>query len=256
LNVSPGLPRAGRKIGITLHVPAAALCSDEMPVLRHVNEDHIVPELQLVERFHRLMMAAETKAMHSEGRLAAGASMGDGLCGLATRHLETIFSGLNMKRPSAPRIRDAGAALPVESAVLDGEAIVMRSADRCDFEALRSRQGQAEAILVAYDIVWRSGRQDVRPEPLETRRKRLARLLRAKAVREGVQLSEALAGDGAVCSATRARGGFEGIVSKRIGSRNVSGRTRALGSRLRTRISSGDNYLRQTCLRFRLCFSV
>jgi len=30
------------------------------------------------------------------------------------------------------RIRDAMAALPVESAVLDGEAIVMRSADRCD----------------------------------------------------------------------------------------------------------------------------
>jgi hypothetical protein len=51
------------------------------------------------------------------------------------------------------RIRDAVAALPVESAVLDGEAIVMRSADRCDFEALRSREGQAEAILVAYDIM-------------------------------------------------------------------------------------------------------
>jgi hypothetical protein len=48
------------------------------------------------------------------------------------------------------RIRDAVAALPVESAVLDGEAIVMRSADRSDFEALRSRQGQAEAILVTY----------------------------------------------------------------------------------------------------------
>ena len=51
------------------------------------------------------------------------------------------------------RIRDAVAALPVDSAVLDGEAIVMRSADRCDFEALRSRQGQAEAILVAYDVM-------------------------------------------------------------------------------------------------------
>jgi hypothetical protein len=59
------------------------------------------------------------------------------------------------------RIRDAMAALPVESAVLDGEAIVMRSADRCDFEALRSRQGQAEAILVAYDIMEADG-QDVR----------------------------------------------------------------------------------------------
>ena len=141
-----------------------------MPVLRHVNEDHIVPELQLVERFHRLMMAAETKAMHSEGRLAAGASMGDGLCGLATRHLETIFSGLNMKRPSAPRIRDAGAALPVESAVLYGEAIVLRPDNTSDFEALRSRQGQGEAILVAYDIMEVDG-QDVRPEPLEERRR-------------------------------------------------------------------------------------
>jgi hypothetical protein len=55
------------------------------------------------------------------------------------------------------------AALPVESAVLDGEAIVMRSADGCDFEALRSREGQAEAILVAYEV----DAQDLRPEPLE-----------------------------------------------------------------------------------------
>jgi ATP-dependent DNA ligase len=45
-------------------------------------------------------------------------------------------------------------AMPLPArAVLDGEAIVMRSADRCDFEALRSREGQAEAILVAYDIM-------------------------------------------------------------------------------------------------------
>jgi ATP-dependent DNA ligase len=58
------------------------------------------------------------------------------------------------------------AALPVESAVLDGEAIVMRSADGCDFEALRSREGQAEAILVAYEVM-EVDAQDVRPEPLE-----------------------------------------------------------------------------------------
>ena len=71
------------------------------------------------------------------------------------------------------RIRDAVAALSVDSAVLDEEAIVMRSADRWDFEALTSRQEQAEAILVAYDIMEVDG-QDVRPEPLEERRKRLA----------------------------------------------------------------------------------
>jgi ATP dependent DNA ligase domain len=55
------------------------------------------------------------------------------------------------------RIRDAVAALPVESAVLDGEAIVLRPDNTSDFEALRSRQGQAEAILVAYDIMQRTG---------------------------------------------------------------------------------------------------
>ena len=67
------------------------------------------------------------------------------------------------------RIRDAVAALAVESAVLDGEAIVLRPDATSDFEALRSRQGQAEAILVAYDIMEVDG-QDVRPEPLEERR--------------------------------------------------------------------------------------
>ena len=40
--------------------------------------------------------------------------------------------------------------------VLHGEAIVMRSAERCDFETLRSRQGQAEAILVAYERMGRT----------------------------------------------------------------------------------------------------
>jgi ATP-dependent DNA ligase len=45
----------------------------------------------------------------------------------------------------------------------------LSTADRCDFEALRSRQGKAEAILVAYDIKEADG-QDVRPEPLEERK--------------------------------------------------------------------------------------
>jgi bifunctional non-homologous end joining protein LigD len=69
------------------------------------------------------------------------------------------------------RIRDAVATLPVESALIDGEAIVLRPDNTSDFEALRSRQGQAAAILVAYDIMEMDG-QDVRPEPLEERRKR------------------------------------------------------------------------------------
>ena len=54
--------------------------------------------------------------------------------------------------------------------MLDCEAIILRPDNTSDFEALKSRQGQAEAILVAYDIMEMDG-QDVRPEPLEERRK-------------------------------------------------------------------------------------
>ena len=52
-------------------VPAAALTADEPAVLGHVNEDHFVPELQLLKRLHRLMIAAE--AMHRASCFAAGA---------------------------------------------------------------------------------------------------------------------------------------------------------------------------------------
>jgi bifunctional non-homologous end joining protein LigD len=126
------------------------------------------------------------------------------------------------------RIRDAVAALPVKSAVLDGEAILLRPDNTSNFDGLRSRQGQAEAILVAYDIMEADG-QDVRPEPLEERRKRLAKLLsrKTKAMRDGIQLSEAITGDGARIFRRACWMDLEGIVSKRIGSRYVSGRTRA-----------------------------
>jgi len=104
----------------------------------------------------------------------------------------------------------------------------LRPDNSCDFEALRSRHGQAEAILVAYDLMVDDG-QDVRPEPLEARRKRLAKLLsrKSKALRDGIQLSEAITGDGAAIFRHACGLGLEGIVSKRIGSRYVSGRTRA-----------------------------
>jgi bifunctional non-homologous end joining protein LigD len=55
------------------------------------------------------------------------------------------------------RIRDAVAPLPVDSAVLDGEAILLRPDNTSDFDGLRSRQGQAEAVLVAYDLIQLDG---------------------------------------------------------------------------------------------------
>jgi ATP-dependent DNA ligase len=64
-------------------------------------------------------------------------------------------------------------------------------------------------MLIAYDVLEVHG-QDTRPEPLEARRKRLAGLLRAKAVREGIKLSEALAGVGAVIFRHACAIGLEG----------------------------------------------
>jgi bifunctional non-homologous end joining protein LigD len=91
------------------------------------------------------------------------------------------------------RIRDAVAGLPIDCVVLDGEAVLLRSDNTSNFDVLRSRQGQAEAILVAYDVMEVDG-ADMRPEPLEERRKRLARLLSRsnKPMRDGIQLSEAI----------------------------------------------------------------
>ena len=74
----------------------------------------------------------------------------------------------------------------------------------------------------AYDLMPLYGRD-------KERRKQLARLLSRsnKAMREGIQLSEAISGDGAAIFRHACAMGLEGIVSKRIGSRYVSGRTRA-----------------------------
>jgi len=104
--------------------------------------------------------------------------------------------------------------------VLDGEAIVLRPDNTSDFEALRSRQGQAEAVLVAYDVM-EADDQDVRPEPPEERRNRLAKLLSRS--NKAIQLSEAITGDGARIFRHACSMGLEGIVSKRIASRYVSG---------------------------------
>ena len=55
--------------------------ANKATVFRHVNEDHVVPELQFLERLHRLVVAAE--AMDRELRLDAGSGMANGFRRLA-----------------------------------------------------------------------------------------------------------------------------------------------------------------------------
>ena len=108
------------------------------------------------------------------------------------------------------------------------EKSIARPDNTSDFEALRSRHGQAEAILVAYDIMEVDG-HDVRPEPLEERRNRLAKLLsrKTKAMRDGIQFSEAITGDGPRSFAMRA--GWNSKAS----SQSASARAMSAGARAR-----------------------
>jgi ATP-dependent DNA ligase len=70
------------------------------------------------------------------------------------------------------RISEAIRALPVDSAPLDGEAVVFRPDGHSDFAALRSNHGAAEASFVAYDLMqfqgedWRKLALEVRPAQL------------------------------------------------------------------------------------------
>jgi bifunctional non-homologous end joining protein LigD len=108
-----------------------------------------------------------------------------------------------------------------KSCTIDGEAIFFRPDGHSDFFALRGTEGQASAVLVAFDLLEVNG-TDLRRVPIEDRRAKLAHLLRSEP--NGLIFSEAIVGDGQTVFEHACRLGVEGIVSKRVGSLYVSGR--------------------------------
>jgi ATP-dependent DNA ligase len=78
-------------------------------------------------------------------------------------------------------------------------------------------------FLYAFDLLELDGR-DLRREPIEVRKRRLATLLRG--ARLGLQLNEHIAESGDVVFRHACKLGFEGIVSKRLGSIYRSGRSK------------------------------
>jgi bifunctional non-homologous end joining protein LigD len=73
-----------------------------------------------------------------------------------------------------PLIAEALTALRVKSVIIDGEGVVCRPDGVSDFDLLRA--GSGEAFLYAFDLLELDG-TDLRREPWETRRARLASLL-------------------------------------------------------------------------------
>jgi bifunctional non-homologous end joining protein LigD len=134
-----------------------------------------------------------------------------------------------------PLIVEAMRALPVQSATLDGEGVVVDERGVTDFERLRSalarRGGPRAAFLYGFDFLDLDG-EDLRRHPWEIRRATLTGLLRKAG--PGVRLSEHLDGDGAVTparSAPRAssRRGATGLIGR-------GGPPTGSRSRIRTRL--------------------
>jgi bifunctional non-homologous end joining protein LigD len=106
---------------------------------------------------------------------------------------------------------------------LDGEAVCCDENGLAVFALLRYRERPTEIFLYAFDLLELDG-QDLRREPLETRKATLVSLLRSCG--PGLRLVEHLEHGGDVVYRHACRLGCEGIVSKRLGSLYVSGRTR------------------------------
>ncbi len=83
------------------------------------------------------------------------------------------------------------------------------------FDLIRGHGSNARVILCAFHLLEVNG-EDIRREPIEDRKRRLAGLLRLP--NDGIALNEHFGGDGAVIYKHACALGFEGIVSKRPGS--------------------------------------
>jgi ATP-dependent DNA ligase len=122
-----------------------------------------------------------------------------------------------------PLIVEAARKLRSRSFVIDGEAVVLDADGRSDFDALHSREHDAEVRLVAFDILAVRD-YDIRPEPLHARKDRLETLLAKSS--DGIQLSEHLYGDmGPAMFDQACKMGLEGIVSKHRECAYRAGRT-------------------------------
>jgi bifunctional non-homologous end joining protein LigD len=111
--------------------------------------------------------------------------------------------------------------LPARSCLIDGEAIVCDANDLAVFDLIRGHWPSAPAFLCAFDLLELDG-EDLRREPIETRKSTLKSLLRGK--HAGIVFNAHFIADGAIVYRQACALGCEGIVSKRIGSPYRSGR--------------------------------
>jgi bifunctional non-homologous end joining protein LigD len=121
-----------------------------------------------------------------------------------------------------PFVNFAVGALPAKSCLIDGEAIITNEAGLADFEIMRQRRVNAAAVLIAFDLLELNG-EDLRGQPIEKRKRALARLLKKSG--SHIVINEHFEADGATVYREACRLRCEGIMSKKLGSPYRSGRS-------------------------------
>jgi bifunctional non-homologous end joining protein LigD len=125
--------------------------------------------------------------------------------------------------PRYPLIVEAINRLKVRSCLIDGEAVSCDDNGVAVFERLRRKREGRHVFLYGFDLLELDG-EDLRRAAFETRKATLASLLRGSL--PGLRLNEHLTHPGDVVFRHACKMGLEGIVSKRLGSRYVSGRSK------------------------------
>jgi bifunctional non-homologous end joining protein LigD len=122
-----------------------------------------------------------------------------------------------------PLAAAAVGALPANSFLIDGEAIVTNAKGLAVFDLIRHKRHGDDAVLIAFDLIALDG-EDLRRWPIEDRKRKLAKLVRGP--HPGIVLNEFFEGDGDILFEHACKLGCEGIVSKRLGSPYRSGRSK------------------------------
>ena len=121
-----------------------------------------------------------------------------------------------------PLVAAAVSALPANSFLIDGEAIVTNGDGLAVFDLIRHKRHGGDAVLIAFDLIELEG-EDLRRWSIEARKRKLAKLVRGP--HPGIVLSEFFEGNGDILFEHACKLGCEGIVSKRLGSPYRSGRS-------------------------------
>ncbi|TAU80448.1 ATP-dependent DNA ligase (plasmid) [Rhizobium leguminosarum] len=144
-----------------------------------------------------------------------------------------------------PAIQQAALWLPVGTAILDGEAVVLDEQGRTDFGLLQQSLGgrggkksSSDAIFMAFDLLYFDG-HDLRDSELDMRRHLLEDLVPA-GEQGDIRLSEEIEADGDQLLASACEHGLEGIIAKRRSAPYRSGR---LGDWVKVKCILSDSFV-------------